>query len=426
MLRGASLEEFATSSAIVEGIVTFAVSFLVTLVLVPVCRRIAVLIGAIDFPSNRRINTEPVPRCGGIAMYGGFMAGVLTIYLGVTCFDWSIIDYYVVRDINYAVLLIGLTLMFLTGLIDDIVQLSPKVKFSGQVVASLFVALSGASIDMVRSIVGDAYVSLGFMDVPLTVLYLVAFANIINLVDGLDGLAAGIVGISAISMMVLVWMRGSFSLVLICAMLLAVCTAFLIFNFNPASIFMGDSGALFLGLLLGTISIAGVVRTQSLVVMVVPLVMAGVPVLDTFTAIVRRVRQHQRFDQADLSHIHHRLVDAGYSQRKAVLILYACTGALAVVGLLLIGSSGLVRWATLIVLLVVVAFVIWRFGLFRPVLQHYYVGKGKTGARKPHSAADVQRIIDRVIPVPASSDTDDAGTADGADACEGAGKKGTA
>lgn len=368
--------------------------------MVPVSHKIAVLIGAIDYPSNRRINTKPIPRCGGIAMFTGFMVGAIVIYVGVRHFNWLIVDYYVVQNVNYPVMLIGLAVMFLTGLIDDIIQLTPKVKFAGQVLAALLVALAGVSIDMVRSPIDDAYLSLGFLDIPITVLYLVAFANIINLIDGLDGLAAGIVGISSLSMLSLVIMRGSFSLVLVCLMMVAICAAFLIYNFYPASIFMGDSGALFLGLLLGLVSISGVVRTQSLIVMVVPLVMAGVPVLDTFSAIVRRHREHKHFDEADMGHIHHRLVDAGFSQRKAVLILYACTAALAVVGLLLMGSSGIARWVTLAVLLVVVAFVIWRCGLFRPVLQHYYVGRGKTGARKPRSAEDSRKIIERAIPIP--------------------------
>lgn len=407
LLKGTPLQEFLTSPEFAEGAITFVVAFLVTVAMVPVSHKIATLIGAIDYPSNRRINTKPIPRCGGIAMFTGFMAGALTIYLGIMFFNWRIIDYYVVANMNYPVLLIGFTVMFFTGLIDDIVQLTPKVKFAGQLLASLLVALAGVSIDMVRSLIDDSYMSLGFMDIPITVLYLVAFANIINLIDGLDGLAAGIVGISSISLLILVAMRGSYSLVLVCLMLTAVCAAFLIYNFYPASIFMGDSGALFLGLLLGTISIAGVVRTQSLVIMVVPLVMAGVPVLDTFTAIVRRKRQHKRFDQADMGHIHHRLVDAGYSQRKAVLILYGCTAALAVVGLMLMGSSGIVRWATLIALLVVVGFIIWRFGLFRPVLQHYYVGRGQTGVRKPHSAAQAQKIINEAIPIPSAAKGED-------------------
>lgn len=391
---------FLTSPEFIEGIIVFGVAFLATLVMVPASHKIAVLIGAIDYPSNRRINTKPIPRCGGIAMFTGFLAGAVVIYVGVRLFNWQIVDYYVVQNMNYPVMVIGLTVIFLTGLIDDIVQLTPKVKFAGQLLAALLVALSGVSIDMVRSPIDDAYLSLGFMDIPITVLYLVAFANIINLIDGLDGLAAGIVGISSLSMLALVAMRGSFSLVLVCLMLVAVCAAFLIYNFYPASIFMGDSGALFLGLLLGAISISGVVRTQSLIVMAVPLVMAGVPVLDTFSAIVRRHREHKHFDEADMGHIHHRLVDAGYSQRKAVLILYACTAGLAVVGLLVMGLSGIWRWLILAVLLVVMAFVVWRCGLFRPVLQHYYVGRGKTGVRKPRSAGESRKIIEAAIPVP--------------------------
>jgi UDP-GlcNAc:undecaprenyl-phosphate GlcNAc-1-phosphate transferase len=400
------LESSLTSPQFIEGAIVFAVAFLVTVVMVPASHKIAVLIGAIDYPSNRRINTKPIPRCGGIAMYAGFMVASVVVYVGVRYFSWQIVDYYVVENMNYAVMLIGLTVMFLTGLIDDIIQLTPKVKFAGQVLAALLVALSGVSIDMVRSPIDNSYLSLGFLDIPITVLYLVAFANIINLIDGLDGLAAGIVGISAFSMLLLVAMRGSFSLALMCLMLVAVCVAFLFYNFYPASIFMGDSGALFLGLVLGLVSISGVVRTQSLIIMVVPLVMAGVPVLDTFSAIVRRHREHKHFDEADMGHIHHRLVDAGYSQRKAVLILYACTAALAAVGLAVMGQSGIARWITLGVLLVVVAFIIWRCGLFRPVLQHYYVGRGKTGTRKPRSPEDAQKIIDATIPIPSKRESE--------------------
>ena len=366
-----------------QGVIVFSMSFLVTLATVPFSRWLAATIGAIDYPGNRRVNTHPVPRCGGIALYLGFLAGCLTLYLGVTYFGWRITDLYIVKGIQYPTLLMGISIMFIVGLIDDIVQITPKQKMAGQILAATIVALSGVSIDMVRSLVDGAYLELGWLNVPLTVAYLVVFVNIINLIDGLDGLAAGIVAIVSASMFVLVYMRGSMTLALVCVVIVAICLAFLCYNFYPASTFMGDSGALFLGLLIGAVSLAGVVRTQSLVVNLVPLVIAGIPVLDTASAFIRRTRQHKRFDEADMGHIHHRLVDAGFGQRKAVLILYACTFVLAIVGLLISSTSGPVRWIVFAVLFIAVFVVIWRVGLFKPVLQHHYDNRGNVGPRVP-------------------------------------------
>ena len=380
------LEQYLTPE-IVQGVIVFSMAFLVTLATVPFSRWLAATIGAIDYPSNRRVNDHPVPRCGGIALYLGFLAGCLTMFLGVTFFGWRVTDLYVVKDIQYPTLIMGASVMFIVGLIDDIVQITPKQKLAGQILAATIVALSGVSIDMVRSLVDGAYLELGWLNVPLTVAYLVVFVNIINLIDGLDGLAAGIVAIVSASMFILVYIRGSMTLALVCVIIVAICLAFLCYNFYPASTFMGDSGALFLGLLIGTVSLAGVVRTQSLVINLVPLVIAGIPVIDTLSAFIRRTRQHQRFDQADLGHIHHRLVNAGFGQRKAVVILYACTAALAIVGLLISSVSGPMRWAIFGLLFVVVFVAIWRVGLFKPVLQHHYDNRGNVGPRKPREKA---------------------------------------
>ena len=273
--------------------------------------------------------------------------------------------------------------MFTVGLVDDITQLSPGVKFVGQIVAAAVVALSGITVGAVRTLgVGD-YFTLGWLDYPLTVLYLVVFVNVTNLIDGLDGLASGLVAIVSASLMYLVWVRGSFTLVLVCLALIAVCLAFLRFNFFPASVFMGDSGSHLLGLIVGIVSVVGVVRTQSFMIMLVPLVIAGVPVLDTISAIIRRGRAHQSVGHADLGHVHHRLMRAGLSQRRSVAVLWLCTAALAVVGCLMGSFSGPVRWIVSLAFAVVLFFVIWKFGLFKPVLRHHYDNKGKRGPRVP-------------------------------------------
>lgn len=366
-----------------QAAIVFGVAFVVTYCMVPVSKWIAVKMGAIDYPTSRRVNREPVPRCGGIALYVGLIAACFTVFLGVKFFGWELHDLYVLQDINYLVLFVGVTIMFTVGLVDDITQLSPGVKLGGQIIAAAVVALAGITIGTVRTAVVGDYYNFGWIDYPLTVVYLVIFVNITNLIDGLDGLASGLVAIVAASLLYLVWMRGSFTLALVCLALIAVCLAFLRFNFFPASVFMGDSGSLLLGLVVGIISVVGVVRTQSFVVMLVPLVIAGVPVLDTISAVIRRRRAHQPVDHADLGHIHHRLMRAGLSQKRSVAVLWLCSAALAIAGCLMGSFSGTVRWVVFFALAVVVFFVIWKFGLFKPVLRHHYDNKGKRGPRVP-------------------------------------------
>lgn len=361
----------------------FFVAFIVTYLMVPVSKKIAVVIGAIDYPSNRRLNTEPVPRCGGIALYVGLVAACLSVIIAERFFGWEIVDLYVLKDINFVLLFVGITIMFAVGLVDDIIQMSALPKLIGQIVAAVVVALAGVTIGTVRSLVDGDYVDLSWIDFPLTVLYLVVFVNITNLIDGLDGLATGIITIVSLSLLYLVLKRGSATLALACIALVAVCLAFLRFNFFPASIFMGDSGALLLGFMVGIISITGIVRTQSFVVMLVPLVIAGLPLLDTLSAIIRRSRGHKPVGQADMGHIHHRLLRAGLGQRRAVAVLWLCSAALAVVGCMLGSFSGPIRWAILVGLAIVIFFIIWKFGLFKPVLRHYYDNKGKHGPRAP-------------------------------------------
>ena len=361
----------------------FAVAFLVTFATVPLAKRIAVLVGAIDYPSNRRINTKPVPRCGGIALYLGLTAAALTVFVGVRFFGWKLEQLYALTDVNYVLLYIGITMMFLIGLIDDITQLSPLVKFGGQIAAALIVVIAGISVGTVRIPITGEYVDFGLLDTPISILYLVVFVNIINLIDGLDGLASGVVAIVAAALLYIVLSRGNMIFSFACIAIIGVCLAFLRYNFFPASIFMGDSGSMLLGLLVGIVSIIGVARTQSFVIMAVPLAIAGVPVLDTLSAIVRRLRGHQSIGQADMNHIHHRLMRSGLSQKRSVAVLWTCTALLAIAGCIISSFSGPIRWVVFCILFTVVFIVIWHFGLFKPVLKHYYDNFGARGPRMP-------------------------------------------
>ena len=363
--------------------IVFAVAFLVTYVSVPFSKWLARKMGAIDFPSNRRVNKEPVPRCGGVALYLGMVAACFVIFLGVRFFRWNLPVLFALGDVNYLVLYVGITCMFITGLVDDITQLKAMPKFLAQIIACSIVVFSGVSIGAVNNF-GHGFVDLGWMNYPLSVLYLLVFVNITNLIDGLDGLAAGLVAIIAAALLYLAWIRGNYLLVLCCVALIAVCLAFLRYNFFPASVFMGDSGSLVLGLLVGIISITGVVRTQGLMVMIAPLVIAGVPVLDTTSAIIRRLRGHQPIGQADMGHVHHRLMKAGLSQRRSVAALWLCSAALSVMACLMVGAGSRARYIMFAILVIIVAAVSWKFGLFKPVLRHHYENRGNVGPRRPH------------------------------------------
>ena len=369
-------------SALFQAAVVFVVALAVTLATVPVSKRIAVAIGAVDYPSNRRVNTEPIPRCGGIALYCGFMAGLLVLYIGTHLWGWNVHNTYFLQPFNYPLLFVGVTAMFALGLLDDVKQIAAGPKFLGQIAASAIVALSGVSIGSVY-LFGQGFVELGWLDLPLTVLYLVVFVNVTNLIDGLDGLAAGIVAICSVALMILVVERGSITLACVCVCLLGVCLGFLRYNFNPASVFMGDSGALFLGLMLGIFSLTGVVRMQSIVVLAVPIIIAGVPIIDTASAILRRLASHKSIGEPDMNHIHHRLLRSGLSQRSTVLVLYAVTIAMVAVALLLSNTTGLLRTVASIAILLVGLVVVCLLGIAGPVLQHHYEGKGKTGPRTP-------------------------------------------
>ena len=368
------------------------VAFAVTYAMVPVSKAIAMRIGAIDYPSNRRVNTKPIPRCGGIALYVGFMAGVATIGVGTHLLGWHILDFYNLTSLNMPLLFLGITLMFAVGLADDMFQLPAWPKFALQIVAAAVVAFAGITIGSVR-LWGSGFTSLGLLNIPLTVVYLVIFVNITNLIDGLDGLAAGIVAISCFAFALMVLARGSITLVMVCAALAAACLAFLRFNFNPASVFMGDSGALFLGLMVGIISLAGVVRMQSAVVMLVPLVVAGVPVIDTAAAILRRKHEHKPVGAPDMNHVHHQLLKSGLSQRSTVLVLYLVSALMAGVALLLSSLSGTARIVLTVALIVGGMFLIWFLGIAAPILRHHYENKGKSGPRQPHAPAEYQKKI---------------------------------
>lgn len=364
--------------------VLFAVAAVVTIALTPLARKLAIKLDAIDYPSARRVNMLPIPRMGGVAIFGGILAALAVAGFGVYAFGWvdPFIDYNGI-EVSYWGVLLGMVLIFLVGAVDDVVDLNPKAKMLGQIVAACVVAGSGLLFSSIHNPFGEGYIEFGWVAYPLTVFYLVAFANVINLIDGLDGLAAGITGISAITILLFAVLTGRFDAVLFSVILVGVCAGFLKSNFFPASIFMGDSGALLLGFSLGVISLFAVARSALFVSLLVPILAAGVPILDTFFAIVRRKREHRPIDEADKGHIHHRLMRAGFSQRATVLIMWAWTALLAACGVIITWADNLVRIPIFLIACAVTAYAIVKLRLLGDALSHHFNPRRKPELREP-------------------------------------------
>ena len=369
--------------------VLFAVAAVVTIALTPLARKLAIKLDAIDYPSARRVNMLPIPRMGGVAIFGGILAALAVAGFGVYAFGWvdPFIDYNGI-EVNYWGVLLGTVLIFLVGAVDDVVDLNPKAKMLGQIVAACVVAGSGLLFSSIHNPFGEGYIEFGWVAYPLTVFYLVAFANVINLIDGLDGLAAGITGISAITILLFAVLTGRFDAALFSVILVGVCAGFLKSNFFPASIFMGDSGALLLGFSLGVISLFAVARSALFVSLLVPILAAGVPILDTFFAIVRRKRP---IDEADKGHIHHRLMRAGFSQRATVLIMWAWTALLAACGVIITWADNLVRIPIFLIACAVTAYAIVKLRLLGDALSHHFNPRRKPELREPQEPTKQDR-----------------------------------
>ena len=299
----------------------FATALVVTLVTTPLARLIATRLGAVDKPSKRRINKRTIPRMGGIAIFLALIAAVILQYIGTMHLHWPIVFMPGRFSIyNYPMLGLAFLVIFMTGALDDVFQLRPLAKLAGQVLAASIAVAAGLTVGTIMNPFGPGELVLGWVAYPITVIYLVAYVNIINLIDGLDGLASGITFISCCTLFVLANLAGRRDAAALSIAVAGATLGFLRYNFNPASIFLGDSGSLLLGFSLGTISLLNVRRVAGLTTIIVPLVISFVPIVDTLSAIIRRKRAHVSVGQADKGHIHHRLIQDGYDQR-----FWSCT-----------------------------------------------------------------------------------------------------
>lgn len=347
-----------------------AVATVTALAVVPLARRLSIRAKLVDQPGGRKVHTTAVPRLGGVGIVAGFMAAVLLQLAGEVWLGWDHV--LIVGDGQLLGTVLGILFIFGVGVVDDIRGMRASVKFAGQIAAALFPVMLGLRIEFFGNPFASGTVPLGWLSYPLTVIWLVAFANVFNLIDGLDGLAGGIAGISAASFLALAVDMDQAVAAVLAAALIGGCVGFLRYNFSPASIYMGDSGSLSIGFILGCISLTGVMKSAAAISLLAPLLIIGVPVFDTASAILRRSLHGRPIHEADNGHIHHRLLHAGFSTRQTVLVIYAWAGMLAIGGYAM-RPEVLSTWGRVVVLVLMVgfsAFMAWRLGLLTPARIH--------------------------------------------------------
>jgi len=313
------------NSVILTSLLAFATALVIAFALTPVVKSFAFKIGAVDVPKdNRRMHKTPIPRVGGLAIYMGFL--VSTLIFGTMTAEMQAI-------------LLGSVILILLGVVDDVVALSPKIKFVGQIAAAVIVMVAGVRVEVLSNPFGSGLFHLGWLSYPITLVWIVGMINAVNFIDGLDGLACGVSSIASLTVFTIALLVSEPYVAIIMAALTGACFGFLPYNMNPAKIFMGDTGSMFLGYMLAVMSINGLFKLYAVISFIVPFLILGLPIFDTAFAIVRRLLKGQSPLQADRGHIHHRLVDMGFDQKQSVAILYAVSVVLGLAAVIFTTSG---------------------------------------------------------------------------------------
>ena len=310
--------------------VTMFISFIASILITPLVKKFAIKIGATDQPNHRKVHQKIMPRLGGLAIYISFIIGLLVLQPSSE---------------NHWPLVIGSFIIILTGIFDDLFELSAKIKLGGQLAAATVVVVWGDVLVSFINLPFGGMIEFGYFSIPLTILWIVGITNAINLIDGLDGLAAGVSSIALVTIAFMALIMGNIYVVAIASVLLASTLGFLFYNFHPAKIFMGDTGALFLGFIIAVLSLLGF-KNVTVISLIVPVIILGVPISDTFFAIIRRFVNKKPLSAPDKSHLHHCLLRLGYSHRQTVLMIYAMA---AMFGLTAIIFSQAKVWGSFVV-----------------------------------------------------------------------------
>jgi UDP-GlcNAc:undecaprenyl-phosphate/decaprenyl-phosphate GlcNAc-1-phosphate transferase len=336
---------------------TLLICFMISILITPLVKKLAYKIRATDRPNKRKVHQTLMPRLGGLAIYLAFLAGVILLR-PASPFSTSIV--------------IGSGIIVISGIFDDIYELSAKLKLLAQIAAAAIIVLyGGLQITFINLPFGGLF-EFGYLSIPFTFLWIIGITNAINLIDGLDGLAAGVSSIALVAISGMAFIMGNLYVVMIGSILLVSTIGFLYHNFYPAKIFMGDTGALFLGFMISVLSLLGF-KNITFVSFIVPIIILGVPISDTIFAILRRIINKQPLSSPDKSHLHHCLLRLGYSHRETVLIIYSMA---ALFGLLAVVFSQAKLWGAMLlgaVLLFLIEIIAEKIGLlgreFNPLLK---------------------------------------------------------
>ena len=322
------------------------VTFLASLILVPIVKKIAIHINAMDEPNERKIHKVPMPRLGGLAIFLAFLLGYM-LYGEISTQMLSI--------------LIGSFLLIFVGIVDDIHSVKARYKLIVQIVAAAIVVLYGDLSFTELSVFGYNIYFNDFFGALLSILFIVAITNAINLIDGLDGLAAGISSIYFLTIAIIAFILNRIGGldVIISLIMLGSTLGFLFHNFPPAKIFMGDTGSLFLGFMISIIALLGY-KVTTFTSLIVPIVILAIPIFDTVFAIIRRLIKGQNIGVADKEHFHHQLLKMKYSPTKSILIIYVIDIAFAAVSIFYILGDNQIAIAIYVVLMILLLFVILK------------------------------------------------------------------
>lgn len=349
---------------ILQLLIAFAVPVLLSLAITPLVIRLATKIGAIDQPNERKIHSTPIPRLGGVAIYISFFLTLLILFLLNPAFH-----FFDQLEAQKEIMLgASLLLVLLLGIWDDVHSLNPRQKFIVQLLAFNIVYFAGFRVSSITSPFGEGIIELGIFDYPITLLWIVGVTNAFNLIDGLDGLASGVAMIASLTIFSISLIKGDMNMAIMILILAGAVLGFLRYNFNPARIFLGDSGSLFLGFSLAVLSMQSSTKGSAAVAIIVPVLALGFPIMDTLLSMARRFLRSllpsqgksvtflRKLDQIflpDRGHIHHQLIARGLSHRSVVLVLYFVSCAFGIGAFFVTISNNLV--ASLILVAVGVA-----------------------------------------------------------------------
>lgn len=337
--------------ALIYVFIALMCSACIAFTMTPLARVLAYKIGAVDVPKDkRRMHSVAMPLLGGVAIFAAFIITSLAF-----C-DLA------ENTKTICGLLLGSSFIVITGILDDRFNLNPFVKLALQIVAAAIAVVFGITVDHVAVFGENSMLHLNGFSIPVTIFWIVAMTNAVNLIDGLDGLSCGVSAISAFSILLSSFFMPDtpFLAVLLTAVLAGSCIGFLPYNFNPAKIFMGDTGAMFLGYALSVISILGVFKTTAVISYWVPFIAFALPLFDTTFAFIRRILHGKSPFSADRGHLHHRLIDMGFNQRQSVTILYAISAVFGIAAVLFAIKKP-IGGMVIIVSALLILYINWKF-----------------------------------------------------------------